>query len=181
MGKLAPVVIAPGTFGNRREITVSPQHRMLLQGFETELHFGTDGVLAPALALVDGVRVRRVPMLFAQYFHILLDRHEVIYAEGAPTESFLPGAEGWKCLGPKAREGILRAAPALADGNFAAYGPAARRVLTVSETQFLMSLRAARDGKAAAPATEAPPPPVPAPTAKPAKKVIRLSDFRKAA
>ena len=88
------MVIAPGTFGNRRELTVSPRHRMLVTGWQVETHLGLDEVFVPARLLVDGRQVRQVPQARVEYFHILLDQHQVIFAEGAPSESFHPGAEG---------------------------------------------------------------------------------------
>lgn len=32
------------------------------------------------------------------YFHLLFDRHEIIFANGAPTESFFPGPEAMDAL-----------------------------------------------------------------------------------
>ena len=63
----------------RRDLRVSPHHAMFL-----------DGVLIEALDLVNGVsifqaeRVERV-----DYFHIELDSHDIIVAEGALSESFV--------------------------------------------------------------------------------------------
>jgi glycosyltransferase involved in cell wall biosynthesis len=63
----------------RRDLWVSPHHAMFL-----------DGVLIEALDLINGVsifqaeRVERV-----DYFHIELDIHDVIIAEGALSESFV--------------------------------------------------------------------------------------------
>ena len=140
LGADAPVVIAPGAFGNRRELTVSPRHRMLVTGWEVEMHLGVDEAFVPARLMIDGHRVRQVPRAQVEYFHILLDRHEVIFAEGAASESFHPGAEGWKTLSDGARGEILDRFPALEDG-FAAYGPTARPVLTGTEAGLLRALR----------------------------------------
>jgi hypothetical protein len=95
---LAPVRIAAGTLGNRRTLMVSPQHRMLLSGLVPDLLFGESEVLAPAISLVNDGRIRQVAGGRVQYFHMLFDRHQVVYAEGAPSESFLPGAEGMAAL-----------------------------------------------------------------------------------
>ena len=148
MDRNAPVVIEAGVLGNHRLLRVSPQHRMLLDGPEVELHFAAESVLVPAKALVDGAGIRREPALFAQYFHILLDRHEVLLAEGALSESFLPAAEGWKTLSPACRAGLLEALPDLSDGGFAAYGPTARPVLTVAEGRLLAALMGLSAAKA---------------------------------
>ena len=91
-GALAPVRFAPGALGNTRALMVSPQHRMVISGWQAELYFGTDEVLAAALHLVNGDTICRVEMPQVRYIHLLFDRHEIVFAEGAATESFHPGA-----------------------------------------------------------------------------------------
>lgn len=60
-GDLAPIAIAAGTLGNRREIIVSPQHRVCIGGWAAELHCGAPEVLVATAHLVDGKNVRRLP------------------------------------------------------------------------------------------------------------------------
>ncbi|WP_101066241.1 Hint domain-containing protein [Roseovarius salinarum] len=85
---LAPVRIPAGAVGNARALLVSPQHRMLLSDWRAQLYAGEDAVLCPAIALVDGGRAERAPCDLVTYVHFMFDRHEVVFAEGAPTESF---------------------------------------------------------------------------------------------
>ncbi len=77
-----PVCIRAGALGDglpRRDLLVSPSHAMLL-----------DGCLVPAACLVDGAGIVRVRDLSrVDYFHVELDTHDAILAEGAATESFL--------------------------------------------------------------------------------------------
>ncbi len=87
----APVRIAAGVFGNRRQLTVSPNHRMLLTGWKAELLFGEPSILVAAKHLVGMKGVEHAPRKRVEYVHLLFDRHEIIFAEGAPTESFHPG------------------------------------------------------------------------------------------
>lgn len=91
-GDFAPVRFAPGAFGNRRALLVSPQHRMLVTGWQAELLFGTPEILVAALHLLGHKGVTRVPTAEVEYIHLLFDEHEVIFAEGAATESFHPGS-----------------------------------------------------------------------------------------
>lgn len=91
LGDFAPVRFAPGALGNTRALMVSPQHRMLLGGWQAELLFGTSEVLVVARHLVDGTAVRRVPMRQVSYVHLMFDRHEIIASDGVPSESFHPG------------------------------------------------------------------------------------------
>lgn len=48
-----------------------------------------------------------------EYFHILLDRHEVIFANGTPAESLYLGPGALKGLAPSDREEVLALFPEL--------------------------------------------------------------------
>ncbi len=79
---LQPVRFHAGSLGHglpTRDLLVSPAHAMFL-----------DGVLIPAHCLVNGQSITQ-ERAFGQldYFHIELETHDVILAEGAPSESFL--------------------------------------------------------------------------------------------
>ena len=137
MGAQAPILISAGALGNRRDIMVSPLHRMLVAGWKVELLFGEEEVIAAAKMLVDGGAIRRCPMPAVTYFHILFDAHEIVFAEGAGAESFHPGEEGFDALGEAARGEIAALLPQVAGGNFAAYGPSARRSLRAHEARLL--------------------------------------------
>ena len=136
-GKFAPIHIAAGTLGNDRDLRVSPQHRMLLTGWRAELMFGEPGVLATAQSLVNGTTVTRAPCAEVDYVHILFDRHEIVYAEGAPSESFHPGELGMGGLDDAVRAEIFALFPDLATGDYAAYGPAVRMSLKAGEGQVM--------------------------------------------
>ena len=90
-GEFAPVLFKAGALGNTRDLMVSPQHRMLLQDWRAELIFGEDEVLCAANKLLNDCTIRKAPCDSVEYIHLMFDTHEVIYAEGAPTESFLAG------------------------------------------------------------------------------------------
>lgn len=92
-GRFAPVRIAAGTLGNRRDLLVSPQHRMLVRGWRAELYAGQDEVLVAAAHLVNGTTIRRSPMPEVTYVHVMLARHEILFAEGAATESLDPAGD----------------------------------------------------------------------------------------
>ncbi|MGJ8582946.1 MAG: Hint domain-containing protein [Marinosulfonomonas sp.] len=90
-GDFAPIVFKPGALGNDREMRVSPQHRVLVQGWQAELFFGQSEILVPAKHLVDDDLICREPGDRVAYYHVMFDQHEVVFSDGIATESFFPG------------------------------------------------------------------------------------------
>jgi hypothetical protein len=87
-GEHAPIRFATGVIGNDAPLLVSPNHRFLLGGARVELMFGTDEVLVPAKALVNGQTVSRHPCTSVSYWHLMFDRHELVWSNGAWSESY---------------------------------------------------------------------------------------------
>jgi len=137
-GDFAPIRIAAHVMaGARRPLLVSPQHRILFEGYQAELLFGTDEVFASAKHLVDGCDVTQAPCAAVTYLHLMLDRHEVIYAEGAATESFHAGVTGMAAVADAAREEMFALMPELRSDP-GAHGPTARTCLKRHEARLLM-------------------------------------------
>ena len=132
----APVEIPAGRLGATAPLAVSQQHRLLIRGPQVQLMFGEGEVLVPAIHLVAMGAARLLPRPGAEYFHLLLDRHEVILANGLASESLLPGQ--W--LEPGAEADAFF--PELL-GLGLARAPAARRCLKRHEAA---ALRAANVG-----------------------------------
>jgi Hint domain len=92
---LRPVEFAPGVIGNDRALLVSPRKRLLIDDWRAAVYFGEDRVLVSASALVDDQSARVVlPPEGVEYVVLLCDRHEILLAEGALSESYHPGEEG---------------------------------------------------------------------------------------
>lgn len=88
-GSFAPVVISAGTLGNNGELVVSPHHRLFIYQRGDRRLNGRAEVLVQAKHLVDGDRVWRREGGFVDYYSLVFDRHEIIYAEGIPAESLM--------------------------------------------------------------------------------------------
>ncbi len=90
-----PVRIRAGALGEgcpQRDLCVSPNHRMLVRSKIATRMTGVPEVLVPAKRLLGlpGIGLDR-PCPALRYIHFRLDRHEIVFANGAPTETLLPG------------------------------------------------------------------------------------------
>ncbi|SFJ15727.1 Hint domain-containing protein [Celeribacter neptunius] len=137
-GRFAPIEIRAGALGNEADLIVSPQHRMLLQGWRSELAFNTSEVFAAAKHLLNGHSIRQKVGGIVTYYHLMFDRHEVIFAEGAATESFHVSDHSLSGVADQAREELfalfpdLRALPA-------GHGDTARKCLRAHEARLLVA------------------------------------------
>ena len=66
-----------------------------------ELSFGQREVLGPVKTLLGGVTVLRMPMQRADYLHMMLDTHELVFSEGIATERFFTEAVTLEVLSPR--------------------------------------------------------------------------------
>jgi Ca2+-binding RTX toxin-like protein len=135
--RFAPIRIKPGVVaGQERDLLVSPQHRMMFEGYRAQLLFGESQILVAAKHLVDDSLVTQETGGEVTYIHMLFDEHEVVFAEGAPTESFHPGDLSLSAVSDPAREELFSLFPELRS-NVGAYGQTARRCLRGHEGQLL--------------------------------------------
>ncbi|GIT89652.1 hypothetical protein JANAI62_08630 [Jannaschia pagri] len=88
-GSNAPVVIAAGALNAADDLMLSPDHRLFIYQRRDAIGTGQAEVLIRARHLVDGETIWRAPGGHVDYVHLLFDAHEIIYAEGIPTESLL--------------------------------------------------------------------------------------------
>lgn len=87
---LRPIRILANTFGEHDELILSPQHRICIQSTTADLLFDNEAILASAKSLLNGRTVTYAEDIDSvEYFHLLLDEHEVIYANGALAETLL--------------------------------------------------------------------------------------------
>lgn len=128
---LRPVRISAGALGHglpSSDLVVSQQHRMLLSSAMVRHIFGVGEVLVAAKKLIGFPGIGYAEADGTEYFHILLDRHEVVIANGAASETLLPGPMAMQSLGAEARREILTLFPEL---GFAGHMPAPARHLPI--------------------------------------------------
>ena len=140
MPHLRPIRFREGALGAGRpdgDLLVSPQHRMLIRGATARALFNSDEVLVAAedllndrSILVDHA-VREVT-----YIHLLLDRHNILFANGVETESFHPSNTALDTIEEGQRAGLLDLLPEVATKP-ESYGDYARRNLSASEAAIL--------------------------------------------
>ncbi|WP_050602281.1 Hint domain-containing protein [Ruegeria sp. 6PALISEP08] len=115
--ELRPIFIAAGSLGHglpRRDLRVSRQHRMLVRSAIALRMFATRDVL------ISAVRLTELPGIFIDdaatrvtYHHLIFDRHVVLFAEGAPSESLFTGPEALRSLPSEALHELLQLFPGL--------------------------------------------------------------------
>jgi hypothetical protein len=112
------VRIKAGALGNTRDLVVSPRHRMVLDGWQLKMLFSHDHALVTALELVNDTTIVMDDLKAVEYYHVMFDAHEVIFAEGAATESFHPDQASMGSMDKAARDEIFALFPELKDGTY---------------------------------------------------------------
>ncbi len=125
-------------------LLVSPDHRIVLRGPRARALFNADEVLVAARDLVDDAMIlRERPLRAVTYIHMMLARHQIVFANGVATESFHPASAALFTLADPDRARLFARLPDLR-GDTAAYGGYARRTLSASEAAILQGERRLR-------------------------------------
>lgn len=138
---LRPIRLRRGALEHGRpeeDLCVSPSHRILVEGPHARELFGCDEVLARACDLVDYHGIAPDTALHGvTYVHLLLEAHQVIFANGLPTESFHPALAPETTL-RQHRHALRQISDALTEAP-ASYGPTVRRCLDAGEAALLVA------------------------------------------
>jgi hypothetical protein len=119
------------------DLLVSPQHRVLIRGRSARALFNTDEVLVAAADLINDRTITVARALRSlTYYHLMLPRHQVVWANGVATESFHPAEMPLERIEADQRERLYRIFPDLARDP-ARYGAPARRMLSRAEAAIL--------------------------------------------
>ena len=122
---------------------VSPEHRMVLKGDAARALFNTPEVLVAAKELVNGhsiIRDRSIREV--TYVHLLLEEHQIVWANGIETESFHPANTSLSLVPDDQRAALFEQLPEL-EHDPHLYGNYARRNLSKAETAVLLQDAAA--------------------------------------
>lgn len=138
-----PVLIKENTFGNGfplRDLRVSSNQKLLLKSSSLQVMFGDTEGLAPAFHLIDDDSVKREESSDdVTYVQFMCDAHEIVYADGIPTETFRPSVPEVAGLSDKGLSDLYAVMPNLnpKEPPF----PLARNVLKQRDTRILRSTR----------------------------------------
>ena len=119
VGSFAPVVIRRGALHNENDLVLSPDHRIFVYQRQDRLGAGRAEVLVKVRHLVNGTSVVQADGGFVDYFQLLFDEHQIVYAEGIAAESLL--------IDPRTRAALPE------DIAAAAHGPRAHQLYEVAE------------------------------------------------
>ena len=136
---LRPVCIPKGALAKdvpSRDLHLSPNHRVALTHPLSDVLFETKECFAAVkhMSARRGIGHASAPDRIVCY-HLLFHAHQVIWANGTPTESFHPAQVGLESFDKTAREEITQVI-----GSASTYGPTARKVLKADEASLLMDL-----------------------------------------
>ena len=90
-----PIRLVAHAFGTKcpvRDLFLSPGHPVLVGADEN----GEGGHLVPIMCLINGTTIERVAVDEVTYWHVELDQHDILLAEGLPAESYVDlGSRPW--------------------------------------------------------------------------------------
>jgi Hint domain len=120
--KLKPIRIRANALGPgvpSADLIVSPQHRVLVRSAIAERMFGVREVLIPAnkLLVIDGIDIE-LEAQSVEYFHILFGGHQIVFSNGAPTESLFTGPEAMKSVSDEAQAEMISLFPQMASPDY---------------------------------------------------------------
>ncbi len=111
VGEFAPIRIMAGTLNNDHDLIVSPDHRLFIYQREDTLGAGRNEVLVRARHLVNGETIVQQEGGFVEYYQLLFDSHQIIYAEGIAAETLLIDTRTRAALPPELEEKLALGLP----------------------------------------------------------------------
>lgn len=138
--KLRPIRIRSGALGEgapQGDLLVSPDHKFVVRGPVAQALFNTPEVLVSARELENGDSIATdYNLREVTYMHLMLPKHEILFANGVETESFHPADADIGALQDEDRSRLSAVIPDLVTQPYS-YGAHARRQLSASEAAIL--------------------------------------------
>lgn len=149
---LAPIRIRAGALGPglpSRDLTVSPQHRMLVRSPIVARMAGTAEALVAAKHLIGMPGIEILPdTAQVDYWHVLFDRHEIVFAEDAPAESLYLGPQAIEAMSADSLAEITALFPDLMQNALAGSPPPGSRTFLPGRVARKLAERHAANAKA---------------------------------
>lgn len=130
-GAQTPILIKAGELQNENDLVLSPNHRLYMHQHDDLLANKRAEILVCARHLVDGKNVVWLNLGYIDYYQILFDEHQIIYAEGIAAESLLFDHSTQPSLHGDAVEGVSL--------HKTIYGPDMEPCMTKNDTNALLS------------------------------------------
>ena len=130
-GAQTPILIKAGELQNESDLVLSPNHRLYMYQHDDLLANKRAETLVRARDLVDGKNVVWLDLGYIDYYQILFDEHQIIYAEGIAAESLLFDHSTQPSLHGDAVEGVSL--------HKTIYGPDMEPCITKNNTNSLLS------------------------------------------
>ncbi|PSL20402.1 Hint domain-containing protein [Shimia abyssi] len=87
VGVFAPIRISAGTLNNAGDLMVSPDHRLFIYQRHDHIGAGRSELMVKARHLVNDDTVQVQDGGFVDYFQLMFDSHQIIFAEGISAET----------------------------------------------------------------------------------------------
>lgn len=111
VGEFAPISIRKGALNNENDLVVSPDHRLFIYQRQDAIGAGRKELLVKARHLVNGDTITQHDGGFVEYYQLLFDQHEIIYAQGIAAETLLVDTRTRAALPPELDKVLTRALP----------------------------------------------------------------------
>jgi len=119
------------------DLILSPDHRIVVKGRAAQDLFNTSEVLVAARDLINDHSVTiDHSHRTAEYIHLMLGSHQIVWANGVECESFHPANAALDQIETGQRFALMEQFPTIADNPYD-YGDFARRNLTQAEAAIL--------------------------------------------
>ena len=103
---LRPIKVRAHAFDDNvpeKEIVLSPNHRVVVQNEYVSLLFGFERALCAVKHLVDPGKIESfLPLNGVEYFHLMLEQHEIVQCNNLSSESLYLGSDAFDAIGEKA-------------------------------------------------------------------------------